>query len=458
MTTENRATWTNRLTYVLTVAGATIGFGATWRFPYLVGQNGGGAYVLVFIIAMFLIGIPVILVENVIGRRMKTNSIDAFGGKLLNGKPVNPAWRNVGYLGLLGCFGIMAYYMVLGGWVITYIVNILFGNFDLGSPVTGEYTSQFYNENIEHSPYLIIFYTFLFVVVNWYILKKGIIDGIEKSITFLMPTLFICFCLVIARNLTLDGASAGVQFYLTPDLSKINGKLFLTVLGQVFFALSLGFGVIITLSSYLDKGEDLVKTASLTAFVNTIIAIGAGFMIFPVLATTGLSPDAGPSLVFKTLPVAFSHIPFGTVVAFIFFVLLLIAALTTSVANFQVLVNVFEEKFGYSTTKATTVTLLGTFILGNIPCALAYGPWSEVRFLGMNIFDAFDFVSGNILFVLTALLCCIYVGWVLKRDSVYELSNQGTMSSKVFNVWYNYVKYVVPVIIFIIFVSGLGII
>lgn len=453
---ENRATWTNRITYVLTIAGATIGFGATWRFPYLVGQNGGGAYVLVFILAMFLIGIPVIIVENVIGRRMKTNSIDAFGGNLRNGKPVSQRWKNVGYLGMLGCFGIMAYYMVLGGWVLTYIFNLITGNFNLGAPVSGEYTSQFYSANIEHAPYNIIGYTFLFCLVNWYILKKGIINGIEKSITFLMPTLFICFSLVIARNLTLDGAAEGVKFYLTPDLSKINGRLFLTVLGQVFFALSLGFGVLITLSSYLSKEEDLAKTATMTAFVNTIIAIGAGFMIFPVLATTGLSPDAGPSLVFKTLPVAFSNIPFGTVIALVFFVLLFLAALTTSVANFQVMVNIFEEKLGYSTTKATTVTILGTFILGNVPCALAYGPWSDITFLGMNIFDAFDFVSGNILFVVTAFLCCVYVGWVLKQDAVYELSNEGRLSYKFFNVWYYYIKFVVPVIIFVIFVSGLG--
>ena len=348
-----RQTWSNTLAYVLTVAGATIGFGATWRFPYLVGENGGGAYLLVFCAAMLCIGIPVILVENVIGRRGATNSVESFAQK----------WRGVGYLGLLGSFGIMAYYMVLGGFVLVYIYSLIFGNFDLSKPISKEYTSAFYAQNIAYNPFGIGIFTTLFVVMNYIILRKGIIDGIEKSVKFLMPLLLLCLLVVVARNLTLPGAMEGVRFYLEPDFSKITPKLFIDVLGQVFFALSLGFGVMITLSSHLKKTENMIKTAVYTGILNTIIAVLAGFMIFPALFSAGLSPAAGPSLVFETLPVAFSHIQFGTFIAALFFTLLLIAALTTSLPIYQVIICVLEEKFKMTKNMAIHITLLGIFIL-----------------------------------------------------------------------------------------------
>lgn len=441
-----RQTWSNTLAYVLTVAGATIGFGATWRFPYLVGENGGGAYLLVFCVAMLCIGIPVILVENVIGRRGATNSVESFA----------PKWRGVGYLGLLGSFGIMAYYMVLGGFVLVYIYSLIFGNFDLSKPISKEYTSAFYTQNIAYNPFGIGIFTTLFVVMNYIILRKGIIDGIEKSVKFLMPLLLLCLLVVVARNLTLPGAMDGVRFYLEPDFSKITPKLFIDVLGQVFFALSLGFGVMITLSSHLKKTENMVKTAIYTGILNTIIAVLAGFMIFPALFSAGLSPAAGPSLVFETLPIAFSHIQFGTFIAALFFTLLLIAALTTSLPIYQVIICVFEEKFHMAKNTAIHITLLGIFILGNLPCILTYGAWRDIQLVGnRNIFDSFDFVSGNILFVVTAFLCCVYVGWVMKKDAIAELSNDGHIMTKWLWVWYYYVKFIVPVIIGIIFYFGI---
>ena len=259
MTTNNkqRQTWTNRLTYVMTVAGATVGFGATWRFPYLVGENGGGAYVLLFCIAMILIGIPMILVENVIGRRLRVNSIDAFGDKILDkGKGISKYWKILGYMGLLGSFGIMAYYMVLGGWVISYIISLISGTLDISTPITKDIAKNFYELHIGNSPYEIMLYTFLFVIVNYVILAKGIIGGIERSVKYLMPLLFIFLIGMVIRNVTLPGAMEGITFYLKPDFSKITPQLFIFVLGQVFFALSLGFGVLITLSSYLNKEEN----------------------------------------------------------------------------------------------------------------------------------------------------------------------------------------------------------
>lgn len=448
-----RQTWSSSLTYVLTVAGATIGFGATWRFPYLVGENGGGAYVLIFVLAMILVGIPVILVENVIGRRAQKNAIDAFGGEV-NGKKIPRFYKIIGHLGIAGAFGIMAYYMVLGGYVITYIANILSGNLNLASPIEKDIAKSFYDTNITHNPLMVGIYTGIFVLINWIILKKGVIDGIERSMKYLMPLLFICLLIMVARNLTLPNAMEGVRFYLLPDFSKINARLFIDVLGQVFFALSLGFGVMITLSSYLQKNENMIKTAVATGILNTIIALLAGFMIFPSLFSFGLSPDQGQSLVFQTLPIVFSHIYFGNVLAVVFFLLLITAALTTSLPIYEVIITTLHEKLKVSRTMAINITLGSIFILGNIPCVLSYGPWEHITWNGKNIFDLFDYVSGNILFVLTSLGTLFFVGWVLKSQSLKELSNNGTLHPLLVKIWYYYVKFFLPFIVVLIFIAG----
>ncbi|OOF42826.1 sodium-dependent transporter [Rodentibacter rarus] len=446
----SRQSWSNRLTYVLTVAGATIGFGATWRFPYLVGENGGGAYVFLFCIAMIIIGIPMILVENVIGRRIQKNAIDAFSGTA-NGKKIPSGWKILGYMGLLGAFGILAYYMVLGGWVLNYIGSLISGQLDLSEPVTIETTAVFFEQHIHNNPIAILIYTGLFVLVNYIILAKGIMDGIERSVKFLMPLLFVFLLIMIVRNITLPGAMEGIKFYLVPDFSKITKELFIFVLGQVFFALSLGFGVLITLSSYLNKQENLVKTATITGIVNTLIALAAGFMIFPSLFSFNVAPNSGPALVFQSLPIVFSHMWAGSMFATIFFSLLVIAALTTSITIYEVLITALQEKTRLTRKQAIAITLGGIFVLGNIPSVLSDNVWKNITIAGRSIFDTFDYVSGNILFILTALGSAIFVGFVLKDEAKKELG----ASKKFTTVWFNYVKYVIPLIILVIFINSL---
>ncbi|MDU7786729.1 MAG: sodium-dependent transporter, partial [Aggregatibacter aphrophilus] len=398
--------------------------------------------------------LSMILVENVIGRRLRVNSIDAFGDKILDkGKGISKYWKVFGYMGLLGAFGIMAYYMVLGGWVITYIVNLINGTLDISTPITKDVAKNFYDLHISNSPFEIIIYTGLFVFVNYIILAKGIIGGIERSVKYLMPLLFIFLIGMVIRNVTLPGAMEGITFYLKPDFSKITPKLFVFVLGQVFFALSLGFGVLITLSSYLNKEENLIQTAVITGFTNTIIAVLAGFMIFPSLFTFGIEPNTGPTLVFQSLPIVFSHLWAGKFFAIIFFGLLLIAALTTSITIYEVLITALQEKLRMRRSKAIILTLSGIFLLGNVPAILGDNLWKDVTFFGKSIFDTFDFVSGNILFMLTALGCAIFVGFVLKDDAKKELSP--TPNSTFTKVWFNYVKFVVPFIILVIFISNL---
>ena len=450
---ENRPTWSSQLTYILAVAGATVGFGATWRFPYLVGQNGGGAYVIIFILAMIAIGIPMLLVENAIGRRLHINSVDAFSG-WANGKEIHKFWRVVGVAGLIGAFGIMAYYMVIGGWVLDYIYNILSGQLNLGSVIDAAQTTEFYSKNIENSPLDICVATLVFVAINYVILVRGAVPGIERAAKILMPLLFLLMIAMVVRNITLDGALEGTKYYLTPDFSKINAKLFVDVLGQVFFALSLGFGVIITLSSFVSKTESLVKTSIITGIINTIIAVVAGFMIFPSLFTFGIEPDSGPSLVFKSLPIVFSHMFMGSFVAVAFFALLMIAALTTSLPIYEVLITVLEEKLNITRKKAIIIVLGVIFVLGNLPSLMATNVLSSITILGKNIFDAYDTISATIFFILTSFLCAIFVGWVLKDEAKREVLNGSEKYSKFVDLWFFYVKFIVPFIILVVFISS----
>ncbi|MDL0089156.1 sodium-dependent transporter [Campylobacter gastrosuis] len=450
---KNRKNWSSQLTYILAVAGATVGFGATWRFPYLVGQNGGGAYVLVFCIAMIIIGIPMILVENAIGRRLKLNAVDAFGGKI-DGKKINKMWRIVGYMGLVGAFGIMAYYMVIGGWVLNYIAKIFSGILDLSSPIAPEIASKFYEQNINLSPLDIGIATFVFVLINYIILIKGAVEGIERSAKYLMPLLFLLMLIMVARNITMPGAIEGIKFYLTPDFSKITPKLFVDVLGQVFFALSLGFGVMITLSSFVKKDENLVKISIVTGLLNTTIAVLAGFMIFPSLFTFGIEPNSGPSLVFKNLPIVFSHMWAGEFFAVSFFMLLMLAALTTSLPIYEVLITTLREKFGVERKKAVFIVLSVIFIFGNLPSLMATNILADVSIFGKNIFDAYDAISATIFFILTSLGCVIFVGWVLKDEAKAEISQGSQKYAKLIDIWYLYIKYVIPFIILIVFIRS----
>ncbi|CAM3996066.1 Sodium:neurotransmitter symporter family protein [Campylobacter hepaticus] len=301
---------------------------------------------------------------------------------------------------------------------------------------------------------MITFYTLIFILLNYVVLIRGISDGIEKAMKFLMPLLFLCLIVVVIRNLTLEGASVGINFYLKPDFSKITPTLFIAVLGQVFFALSLGFAVMITLSSFLNKNENMVKTAIATSVINTLIALLAGFMIFPSLFAFGLEPNSGPKLVFEVLPIVFSKMHFGSFFAVSFFTLLLIAAFTTSITLYEPLVTTLQEKLNMSRKKAVFWILFLSFILGNLPSIMAYGPLSEVSILGKNIFDAFDFISGNVFFVLTALGASIFVAWVLKEDAKEELA-RGFNNKMVINLWFYYVKFIIPIIIVLIFISGI---
>ena len=407
----------------------------------------------IFITLIRMVVMPVIFVSLVCGvTAMKDlRKMGRVAGKTLLLYGVTMALAGTMSMLLAGAFGIMAYYMVLGGWVLTYIVNLIGGGLDVSQPLGADTTKAFFAEHIHNRPLSVLFYTLLFVLANYWILTKGVIGGIEKAAKFLMPLLFVFLIFMVIRNVTLPGAAEGIRFYLQPDFSKITPQLFVFVLGQVFFALSLGFGVMITLSSYLDKKENLVQTAVITAVVNTLIAVLAGFMIFPSLFSFGVAPDSGPTLVFQSLPIVFSNMWAGTMFAVVFFSLLLIAALTTSLTIYEVLITALQEKTRLPRRTAIVLVLGGIFLLGNVPSVLGDNLWQQVRLFGLSIFDAFDFASGNILFMLTALGSALFVGFVMKDEAREELGS----NSRFTGLWFAYVKYFIPFVILLIFVSNL---
>ncbi len=446
-----RESWSSKLIYISTVAGATIGFGATWRFPYLVGENGGGAYLLVFFIAMIILGVPMLIAEHIIGRRLQTNVIDAFTSR--DGKKPYPSiWKGIGYIALLGAFGILAYYMVLGGWVMSYIGGIVTRGIDLSSPISATVAKDFFVASTSN-PWKMFTYTLIFVLVNYYILVKGIIEGIERVIRWIMPLFLLLVLALMVRALFLPGAMEGVKFYIIPDFSKINAEVILVALGQVFFALSIGFGVMVTLSSYLSKDEDIIGISTSAGVINTIIPFAIGLIIFPALFSAGIEPTSGPSLVFQALPAVFSTIPLGGFLAALFFLLLLLAALTTSLTIYEVGITTLTEKTKMTRRRATTIVLGVVFIFGNLPSILSDSTWSHITLFGMSIFDAFDYISANILFISTSLLSALFIGFVLKKEeTVDELTNGGKIRTKLAPMLFYYLKFVIPALIILLFI------
>ncbi len=448
---QTRTTWGGRFIYIMTLAGATIGYGAAWRFPYLVGENGGGAFLVVLFLVMLLFGLPLLIAETLIGRKGSSNVIDAFDHKnKSNKKP----WKFIGYLAILGTFGILSYYVVISAWVIHFLVSLISGDLNISHPITTTTATIFYDE-ILRNPALLVCYALLFILANYYILAKGI-KAIEKTMVYLMPILMVIVILMAIRGVTLPGASEGILFYVNPDFTKITSASFIAALGQVFFGLSLGFGVMITLGSYVKKEENIFYTSFLTTIINIVVPFFIGFIIFPAIFAFGFSPAEGPSLVFKVLPMVFSHMAFGQFIAILFFVLVFLDALTSSITIYEVAITTIIEKLKVKRQTAACLVFSISFVLGNIPCILSSNIWKNVTVFGKNIFDTFDYASANILLTITSLLTSIYVGYILNKTTVLnELTNNGIINKKLAHIWLYFVRYVVPILILLVFFVSL---
>ena len=443
-----RDSFGSRFGAIVAMAGSAVGLGNLWRFPYLVGENGGAAFIIVYILLSFLICLPIFVSEFVIGRRSQKNAYAAF--RDLSG---GSKWRWVGLFTVIVPLIVLSYYSVIGGWSIEYLLKSLSFSFSDASRITmntmfTDFVSSTWAPLATHTVFLL--FTTLIVIV-------GIKDGIEKFSKVMMPLLFIIVVAIAIYSLMLPGASAGVDYLFRPDFSKIDAKACASALGQAFFSLSLGFGTIMTYASYVSKGDNIMTQSAATAISDLMFALIAGVAIMPAVFAFGIDPQAGPGLVFETLPYIFGQMPAGGLIAILFFAALLVAALTSSISMLEVAVAYLVEEKKFSRVWACITLFVICWIVGAL-CSLSFGPLSHIRINGGNLFDFFDSLSSNVLMTLGSLFTVLFVGWRLKRTDIYdEFTNGGTLSTnaRIFGVLWFLIRYICPLAIISIFLVGI---
>jgi NSS family neurotransmitter:Na+ symporter len=448
MTKMNRGSFGSRLGILAAAAGSAIGLGNIWKFPFITGQNGGAAFILVYLCCIALIGLPVMVSEFVLGRRTQANAVGAF-------KAIAPEkpWYMAGYLGVGTAFVILSYYAMIVGWVFSYIYSAATG--ELMTVMPDQLGAYF--GGVASGTTSSLLWTLLVLLVTGGIVIAGVKDGVEKYSKILMPALLVLLVVLMIRSVTLDGAYKGLEFLFKPDFSSLTTAGVLEALGHAFFSLSLGMGIILTYGSYIGKKEDIMKLAVQVTIADTAIALMAGIVIFPAVFAYGLEPNAGPGLIFITLPAVFKEMPFGQLFATLFFVLIAIAALTSTISLLEVVVAFATEEFKMSRKKATVISVGALYVLATLSI-LSFGPLSEFKVVaGKTFFDLFDFLTSNVTLALGGLLVCIFVGWVWgTENAVKEITSNGLFSFKYKAAYDLIIKIVAPAAITVIFLNSTG--
>ncbi len=445
MEQKGRENWGSRFGFIMAAAGSAVGLGNIWRFPYLTGKNGGGAFIVIYLACVILVGISIMIAEFAIGRRSQLAAVGAY-------KTFSRKWSFAGVLGVLSGFLIMGFYPVVGGWSLAYIVKSFTGL--LAAPdAIGDVFGAFIGSG---SPLQPIIWMLIYLAVNVFIVARGVSAGIELAGKILMPILYALLIIVAIKGLTIPGSGAGLSYLFAPDWSVVKGSTFLAALGQAFFSLSLGMGCMITYGSYLKKEERLPANALIVVSMDTSVAILAGLALFPALFAFGMEPDSGPGLVFVVVPQIFAAMGgIGSIFSAIFFVALFIAALTSSVSLLEVCVAYLIDERKINRKIAT----YGTSVVMAILCtmsSLSLGAMSGVKVLGVGAFDFFDILTDKIFLAIGGMLLAIFAGWFLKKEDLKdELTNGGTVSFGLFEVWYAVIKYIIPVLVAIVAIVGI---
>jgi len=444
---EQRTTFGSRLGIIFATVGSAVGLGNIWRFPYMLGTNGGAAFLLIYVFCVLLLGFPVMITEFFIGRHSKKNAAGAF-------KVMAPGtkWSIIGYNGIIAAFLILGFYYVIAGWTLEYIFT------SVTTSLEGKTVADFENDFNVFSSGIVrpIICTFLFICLTHYIVSSGVKNGIERASKILMPMLFLIMLILCIRSLTLSGAGEGLRFLFQPDFGKINSSTVLSAMGQAFFSLSIGMGCMITYSSYFGSKIKLQNTALQVTVLDTFIAVLAGIMIFPAVFHFGIKPTAGPELVFITLPNIFGQLSFGNVWACIFFILLAVAALTSTISLHEVATAYIHEEYNVSRKKAAFYVSLGVSVFC-VLSSLSFGVLKEATIFGLTFFDLLDYLTAKIMLPGGGMFICIYVGnRVNKKILKAELTNQGSVPFYFFRTYYFFIKYIAPIAIGVIFLNELG--
>ena len=452
MVEQKRAKFGSKLGLILATAGGAVGLGNVWRFPYMTGQNGGAAFILIYIGCILLLGLPCMISEFIIGRHAASNTARAYT-KLSNGT----AWKWVGFLGVLTGFLITGYYAVVSGWCLQYGVASTMGHLH-GTP---DYFKSYFTD-FSTNPWKPVLWTVMILLFTHYVIIHGVRNGIERASKIMMPALFILLVAIVIASCLLPGAGKGIEFLLKPDFSKVTGDVFLGALGQSFYSMSIAMGCICTYASYYSRHTKLLNSAVQIGVIDTCVAILAGLMIFPAAFSVGVSPDSGPSLIFITLPnvfeQAFASMPvLGYVISLAFYLLLSVAALTSLISLHEVSTAFFQEELHISRSRAAMIVTGGCSMIGAI-CSLSLGEWSFLKVSGVDLFDVFDFVTGQIFLPVGGLLTCLFIGWYVPKKLVKdEFTNWGTTRGVFFGTYYFLIRFVCPLAILAIFLHQLGV-
>jgi len=445
-----RETWASRLGFILAAAGWSIGLGNIWRFPYITGKYGGGAFVLLYFACLVVIAIPLFTIEFSLGRTSQSSITSGFR-KLAPGKP----WWIGGLIGILGNILIFSYYTMVIGWVLAYLFKTVRGQY---TGMTADQINGVYSD-FTGSCSQVFFWQILVYILLGVIVSRGLVRGIESFSKIAMPILFLMLIGLGIYALTLPGAMSGVEFYLKPDFSKINGEAIIAALGQVFFSVGVGFGATWVYGSYLSKKANIPGDATRIAFMDSAGALLAGFIIFPAAFAFGVNPDTGYELIFVTLPNVFGQMPGGTVFGALFFFLISVAALTSAIAHTECISSWIMDEFKWdrisSRTKATWLVLLGCFLFG-IPSVLSFGPLSDTKIFGMNFFGFIDYLSVNVFLILAGLFLAIYAGWSLGIKKFMAMTNEGAKRLRVKPYWGFLIKYLIPAVILLLFIMKIS--
>jgi len=440
--------WSSRFAFILAATGSAVGLGNIWKFPYITGENGGGAFVLIYLFCVALIGIPIMMAETLLGRRSRQNPISTM--ELLTEEAgADHNWHYLGWLGVIAGFLILSYYSVIAGWASAYVVKAFFGSFLNADAI--EIKAIFYD--FISSPIQQIFWHSLFMFATMMIVARGISGGLEKSVRFLMPGLFLLLILLVAYAMTTSGYFQGLNFLFRADFSKLSASSILTAMGQAFFTLSLGMGAVMVYGSYLPKEVSIAKASILIACADTVVALLAGIIIFPIVFTYELHTDSGPGLIFQTLPIAFGSMTGGWLFGVLFFVMLVFAALTSSISLIEPAVAWLVESKGFSREKASVWSGLAAWLFG-FGTIFSFNVWSTFKIFDRSIFNLLDYLTANLILPIGGFCIAVFAGWIMKQQhSEIELD----LPEPGYRLWKILICYVAPLGVFLVFLHEIGV-
>lgn len=454
--------WSSRWAFILAATGSAVGLGNIWKFPYITGENGGGAFVLVYLLFIALIGIPVLMGEVLIGRRGRLSPVESIAA-VAKEAGVSSLWRYVGWLGLTTGFFVLSFYAVIAGWALSYVFVTAKGGFSGAGP---ERVGEIFGTLLA-SPGQLILWQSIIIGVTLFVVSKGVHKGLERAVTVLMPGMFILLLIMVGYAMTTGSFMQGVSFLFNPDFSKLTTSGVLIALGHACFTLSLASGVMIMYGAYLPANASIAKTSVAVAFADTLVALLAGLAIFPIVFANGIDTGAGPELIFVSLPVAFGKMPFGTFIGTLFFVMLVFAAFTTTISLIEAVVAYLVEKRGMSRSRSSLIAGFAVWFVG-LGTVMSFGAWEKITFnslTGMdwkfelfnrNFFDVLDFLTANLMLPSGAFLLAIFCAWVL-RDRITADELGMAESSLAYKSWHWIMRVIAPILIVIVFLHAVGI-